>query len=111
MDEAEVVPLWQQIVASVSQALLVVYLLGAAALAVAAAAGRATLSPFSAYLIIPAIAFGQAVFNVTRSRRAADARRRHEHARDGGLQAAIGVIIAGQLAWTWWEAPETFTDW
>ncbi|BEL01990.1 hypothetical protein Q0Z83_001810 [Actinoplanes sichuanensis] len=112
MEQAEAVPLWQEIALRVSQALLGVYLLGAVALAVAVATGRATLSPTNgAYLIIPAIAFGQAVWNTTRARRADDTVRRDKLARIGGIQVAIGVVIAGQLACQWIVAPQSFTDW
>lgn len=109
MDEVRTVPLWQQIAAHVSRALLAVYLLGAVALAVAVATGRATLSPLgAAYLVLPAILFVQAVVNTARSRRAGDSRRRHELARNGGVQAAMGVVLTGQLAYYWWVAPQTF---
>lgn len=112
MEQAGTVPAWQQVVARTSQALLAVYLIAMLLLVAAVATGRAALSPLgAAYLVLPAVALGQAVFNSVRSRRADDPARSSELARHSGIQAGIGLVLLAQSVYYWAMYPQTYTDW
>lgn len=68
--------------------------------------GRLVLSPFVwAFLLLPPIAFGQALWNAVRSRRATEPKQRSDRFFYAAAQVVIGVYFEGQLAYTWLYTP------
>ncbi|KHD77411.1 hypothetical protein MB27_11795 [Actinoplanes utahensis] len=84
-------------------ALLIVSLAVLVAVGAGILTGRLVLSPFVwAFLLLPPLAFGQALWNSARSRRATQAKQRSERFFHAAAQVAIGVYFEGQFIYTWY---------
>ncbi|WP_436534087.1 hypothetical protein [Actinoplanes sp. HUAS TT8] len=99
---------WTRPVERTAWVLLAAYLV---ALVPAAVAVPFTLFAW-AWLAVPVIAFGQAVWNTIRARRATEPARRDHLSKQAAIQLVIGLILVGHFLYTWSRSPAVLlTPW